>query len=309
MNTVFVEKSFDGRIMHMIEVLFGESEACSMQCAKSLTKQQSRADGPTSMIGNPPQPDGQTKAWTTIAGSPDEVVCLSYMMDIGDIRQPCDSAYRQQLIFGLKYDRLPGTVKEQEARLDMLQYQQFSRLQAMLEEGRPIRVWYSRAPYAYCGLCWLCYELRNREADITVVSLPEYVLREDSVMVQYQSFCEVACEEFGMFLNRQKKLTMQERRMYEIQWIEMLDAATMLRAVVNGKLLGVPEDFYDFLILQRLTKKPQKEARVVGDLLGYSQIAVGDWWYFYRIRCLAREGKIQAAEDRENPGMLLIWHK
>lgn len=97
--------------------------------------------------------------------------------------------------------------------------------------------------------------------------------------------------------------------MYAMEWSEMLDAGTMLRAVVNGKLLGVPEDFYDFLILQRVTHKPQKEARVVGDVLGYSQIAVGDWWYFYRIRRLVEKGKIQAMEDHENPGRILIFAK
>lgn len=291
----------------MVEVLFAESEACSMKCAKSHTKQSYRkSDGPTAVLGNPPQAVEQPKAWTTVAGSPEKVVCLSYMMDIGDIRQPFDGAYRQRLILDLMYDRQIAAGKEQEARVDLLRYQQYARLRELMEEGEPIRVWYSKAPYAYCGLCWLCYELRNRKADITVVNLPEYVIREDAVIVQYQSFCEVACEEFATFLNRQRKLTMQERRMYEIEWSEMLDAGTMLRAVVNGRLLGVPEDFYDFLIFQRVTGKLEKEVRVVGDILGSSRIAVGDWWYFYRIRRLVEEGKIRAVEDGENPGRYLI---
>ncbi|WP_143449120.1 hypothetical protein [Lachnoclostridium sp. An196] len=37
----------------MIEVLFGESEAGSMKCAKSM-KSLCRSDGPVSVIGNPP---------------------------------------------------------------------------------------------------------------------------------------------------------------------------------------------------------------------------------------------------------------
>lgn len=74
----------------MIEILFEESEACSMKCAKGLAKQpQTRADGPTAVIGNPPQ-FGRKEAWAMIEGSSDEVVCLSYLMDLGDIRQPFD---------------------------------------------------------------------------------------------------------------------------------------------------------------------------------------------------------------------------
>lgn len=191
----------------MIEVLFEEGEACCMKCAKSNAKpSHTRADGPTAVIGSPPQSVGQPEIWTAIDGTPEEVVCLSYMLDIGDIRQPYDSDYRQQLILDLKYDRRLAFGEEQAIRAEMLRYQQFSRLLELIEAGEKIRVWYSKASYSYCGLCWLCYELRNRKADLSVVSLPEYVLREGSVIVRYQSFREVACEEFGRFLNRQKSL-------------------------------------------------------------------------------------------------------
>lgn len=73
-----------------------------------------------------------------------------------------------------------------------------------------------------------------------------------------------------------------------------------LRAVVNGKLIGVPEDFYDFLIWKRITRKPIKEARLIGDILGYNQLGVGDWWYAKRIDYLIQSGKIKIIEDSEN---------
>ena len=296
----------------MIEVLFAEGEACSMKCAKSRLKRiNSTRNGPTAVIGNPPQNLERPEEWTAIPGTPDEVICLSYRMDIGDIRQPFDSVYRQEMILDLHMHgrQFASEAEREAARSELLRYQQYARLQELIRDGNPVRIWYSHAPYAYCGLCWLCYGLGNGKADIMVVSLPEYRMRADSVIVRYKSWNETAAEEFGSFLHYQKKLTMPERRMYATEWSEMLDAGAMLRAVVNGKLLGVPEDFYDFLILQRLTKKPEKEARVVGDILGYSQIGVGDEWYFYRIRRLAEEGKIQAVKDSDKPDGLLIFAK
>lgn len=293
----------------MIEILFAEGEACSIKCAKSRSKSlHSRKNGPTAVLGKPPQNLEQQEEWTAIPGTPDEVICLSYRMDIGDIRLPFDSAYRQELILDHMYGgRFASAAKREMGRSELLYYQQYARLQELIKDGCPVRIWYSHAPYAYCGLCWLCYVLGDKKADITVVCLPEYRIRADSVIVRYKSWNEVAAEEFGNFLRYQKKLTMPERRMYAIEWNKMLDAPTMLRAVVNGRLLSVPEDFYDFLIFQRLTKKPEKEARVVGDILIHSQIEVGDGWYFYRIRQLIQEGKIQAVKDSSRPDEWMIF--
>lgn len=69
---------------------------------------------------------------------------------------------------------------------------------------------------------------------------------------------------------------------------------------MNSKVISVPEDFYDFLIFQRLTHKPVKEVRLIGDILGHSQISIGDWWYAKRIEYYIQQGKIRIVEDSES---------
>lgn len=54
----------------MVEVLFGESEAGSMKIAKNKYNFQDE----------------------------DKVICLGFMMDIGDIKESADSPYRRNLI-------------------------------------------------------------------------------------------------------------------------------------------------------------------------------------------------------------------
>lgn len=36
--------------------------------------------------------------------------------------------------------------------------------------------------------------------------------------------------------------------MYALEWTDLVNENSPLRAVINGKLIGVPEDFYDFRI-------------------------------------------------------------
>lgn len=43
------------------------------------------------------------------------------------------------------------------------------------------------------------------------------------------------------------------------KWMELTEDNSPLRAVVNGELVGVPEDFYDFLILREITEAPVKK--------------------------------------------------
>ena len=84
----------------MIEVLFAESEAASMKTAKS-TVVSIKTDGPTAVwsAGKKTVPKSGHTGW--IEGSSDEVICLGFMLDIGNIREPIDSACRKNLIYSL----------------------------------------------------------------------------------------------------------------------------------------------------------------------------------------------------------------
>lgn len=84
----------------MIEVLFGESEAASMKAAKNKIVI-GRVNGPVSvwMAGKKMPPSKPFAGW--VEGTAEEVICLGFMLDIGDIKEPVDSAYRKELIYSL----------------------------------------------------------------------------------------------------------------------------------------------------------------------------------------------------------------
>lgn len=70
---------------NMIEVLFGEGEAASMKAAKDKE------------IGT--------------------VICLGFMMDVGDIREPVDSLYRKELLYSMYAQNQWEQDKEMEEEL------------------------------------------------------------------------------------------------------------------------------------------------------------------------------------------------
>lgn len=284
----------------MIEVLFGESEAGSMKAAKS-TVISGITRGPVSVwtAGKKKAPDREYAGW--VPGTSEEVVCLGFMLDIGDIKEPVDGTYRKNLICSMYAQDQWGQDDEMEAELKKasdVYAEEKRRLQKYLEDGEAIRIWYSDAPYSRCGFYSLCSMLREYDNDIYAVKLPEYRVSTGSITI-YQNWGEIAAEEFAGFLSCEKKLSEDELRMYAAEWSELVEDNSPLRAVVNGGVIGVLEDFYDFLIWKELTDEPVKEARLIGNILGHWRLSIGDWWYAARIEHFIRQGRIKVTKDSE----------
>ena len=283
----------------MIEVLFAESEAASMRAAKS-TVIYSKIDGPTSVFiaGKKKPPEKEHSGW--LEGNAGDVVCFGYRLDIGNIQEDIEGHYRKNLIFSLL-----NMENEKETQDYADSYMQMQKLKIYLEAGESIRIWYSDAPYSRCGLYHLCNILNCYENEIYLVKLPEYVVHGKTICF-YKNWGEVAAEEFAGFLSGERIVSKEELRMYASLWNELVEDNSPLRAIVNGKMIGVPEDFYDFMILNRITTKPIKECRLIGDIIGHNQASIGDWWYAKRIQHFIEEGLIKVLEDAETPYARLI---
>ena len=285
----------------MIEVLFGESEAASMKAAKnSNTSICRKVNGPATVIGKITISHEQYVE--CIQGKPKEVICLGFMLDIGNIKETIDSKYRKDLIYSLYCQEQLSKDPKMEAelrKLGILYVNELVRLKKYLENGESIRIWYSNSPYSICGFYCLCKWLQQFNNDVLAVKLPEYKVKGNTI-ASYQNWGEVEAEEFAGFLQYEKKLSKEEQRLYALLWSELKEDNSPLRTVINGKVVGVSEDFYDFLIWKRLTGKPIKQARLIGDILGCYPIGIGDWWYAARIEHFIKEGKIKVNEDSDN---------
>ena len=283
----------------MIDVLFAESEAASMRAAKS-TVIYSKIDGPTSVFiaGKKKPPEKEHSGW--LEGNAGDVVCFGYRLDIGNIQEDIEGHYRKNLIFSLL-----NMENEKETQDYADSYMQMQKIKIYLEAGESIRIWYSDAPYSRCGLYHLCNILNCYENEIHLVKLPEYEVRGKNI-VYYKNWGEVAAEEFAVFLSGERILSKEEIQMYAFLWNDLVEDNSPLRAMVNGKMIGVPENFYDFMIFNRLTTKPIKECRLIGDIIGHNQASIGDWWYAKRIQHFIEEGLIKVLEDAEKPYARLI---
>ena len=249
----------------MIEIVFGESEAGAMKLALASSKK----------LGS-------------------DVICLGMMLNIGNIKIPLSDKYRGNLLFKMLYQEQWGEDKEMQNELKNLgthYLDELRRLKEYLKKGESVRVWYSDSPYALCGIYWLCNALSRVKRDIYAVKLPDFE--------PYVSWAEVDPDKFEEHLSFQRKLSTIEIQRFAIEWQRLREENAPLRAMINGTVISVPSNFYDFLIWDHLANAPKKEAVLIGEILRSNRIGVKDWWIASRIEHYIHLGRIKIIKDSD----------
>lgn len=199
----------------MTEILFGEGDAGALKAARRIDD----------AIG--------------------EVVCLPFMLDIGDISEPPTSRARRRLLSAMFYREQWGSDEEMKNELrglgDRYSYE-LDRLKALMKKGGAIRVWYSSAPYSVCGMMWVCGLLSRYEGEVYAVELPRREVGE-SVITERSTLGELEPRELAELLPLQRRMTRLEIRSFAMEWERLVSENAPLRAVINGAVIGVPTNF------------------------------------------------------------------
>lgn len=168
--------------------------------------------------------------------------------------------------------------------------------------GEEVRIWADDTPDGACGLRHAAALLAGLDARVTLVSLPRWWERPDGAVVRWErGWGEVHPEEFGLHLGGAEELTRPVLRMLAMEWERLREENAPLRAVVNGRVMGVSEDFYDPVLRRCLTEKPQKVANVLGQAL-VQLSGVGDWLLARRLRAMAEAGTVRVDEAGSTRG-------
>lgn len=309
----------------MIEITFTESAGGGLKMAQSFGKGKYRK-GCVGVIlhhedGSEPTPEeieaAQREAelhhqqeWEQaipLGGKAGDVYCFSQGLALGDIRDPLcipDRLSALKVLFSFWNEQIEQDMRKQLEKISP----QLDEIRSRISKGEDARIWYSNIPDELCGFYWLMDELRSLpEGHGTIYGLkqPQFEEKANSV-VSYKGWGEVEPGHFGAFVHLAVPVSDQMRRVYGNMWKELQRENTLLRACIDGRLRSAPENLYDHYIRMELENEPEefKEARLVGNVLGKYELAVGDGYIHYRIEKLVEAGElipVTKAKDGE-PG-------
>jgi hypothetical protein len=234
-----------------------------------------------------------------LGGRPTDVLGLSLMLSMGDIQaELTEDGPRFALLRRWLTADPWGELEEAEDAIRQFWENCLADLAALKARApsEPVRIWVDDTPDSQCGLRFAAELLSKTAKAVTMVPLPRWQAREDHVAVQYDSWGEVCPEDFGSFLPLEAPLPPAVLQMLAGQWRELQRENAPLRAMINGQLLSVGEDFYDPLLRQVLADQPCKVAQAIGQVLGRYRPGIGDWLLACRIRAMLESGELRMVQ-------------
>lgn len=270
-----------------------------MKVAKNYSEK-SMIGGAIAYIGKKPSKCELKKMYEgkAIGGSSRDVVYIGFSLDVGSIRGEIDGIERKE-VFNNIWGCIDFDEKEKE-RFFHMQREDLEKLLSAAMQGIPIRIWRSNAPFSACAYAFLCDALKNIDCKASVVSLPEYRETSNNTVVSYSSWSEIPPGQFYSFLSYERELSEAEKCMQASLWEDLKEENMPLRAIVNGKLISVPEDFYDHLIVKNIPNGEFVMARLIGNILCKHQLGVSDGWYALRIKKMIEENKLKVVADKDS---------
>ena len=175
-----------------------------------------------------------------------------------------------------------------------------------VENGETLRIWYSNQPDEICGLYWIMNLLKSWEllfTKVVLVKLPEWTIDETTI-VRYNSWGEVEPGKWHNYLDLQMTAPKVLINAIASHWSDLQKENAPLRALINGRLQSVPENFYDDFILREIDseKNEFREANLIGRILGKYQLGISDRWLALRIEEMIRSGKLSVVSSAPEDG-------
>ncbi len=233
----------------------------------------------------------------------EKIINLPLALSIGNISETGIGAEREKAL-SLLMGTFPDMASQVVGELLNTGRKSYDVLLKQVQSGEAIRVWVSREPDAMCGLYWLMEQLRPiglETLDVTLMELPEWEERPDGTVVRYAGWGEVEPYRFGAMVRLGKKLPVNALHGLASRWRALQQENSTLRAMLNGKLVSVPESLYDTFILRELDKQENEfsEAQLVGQVLGKYQLGISDAWIALRIEEFIKEGLLSPITTSE----------
>ncbi len=298
----------------MLQIVFSDSECGALKLAARCGPSNGD-DGPIAFIfgdgKHEPNQEEKEKAMAQfkarrekenrrarpVGGNPGDVLCPCVGLDIGPLSGPDAEKARFDLLtawLGGDFP-LPGQDRDDHTQRDQLweeHRRDRKRLLECGEQGEAVRIWYSDAPYSLCGLYEVLWLLRDRDCPVTALEMPRWMPLEDGTAQSCLSWGELSPGDWAAYLPLEREIPETVRRAVAMEWSRLRAENAPLRAVINGRLHSVGEDFYDPFIRAHIPDGTFRVGQLIGEVLGRCQLGISDWWIAKRIRVMENRGEL-----------------
>lgn len=232
---------------------------------------------------------------------PEGILSFEFHWDLGYLDKPEDSEYRMKLPASLYYWHHVRLHPEDERELYLDGEKNFRELKALrllAEKGKSFRIWYSSNAMEMAGFYYICNILKDYDVDVYAVELPSLISIGDKPK-QISSWGMAHSYEFGYLVENQRLLSANEVAYIASLWRGLVEENAPLRVVISNRLVSVPADFYDSIILNCFDGNTIRENEWVSEIMGMF-LGLDCGFVEQRIWEMGKAGVISLIKDGEN---------
>ncbi|MFF2177586.1 DUF1835 domain-containing protein [Lysinibacillus sp. NPDC058147] len=158
----------------------------------------------------------------------------------------------------------------------------------------PIYIWYGNNADEQCGLRFFLYLLRDKSNEIFLINTTEH--SKTHCPTSHLSSQQLA----QLFVNIKEKrpLTIQDHLIFKNEWETLSQTNDVLRLWINNEIKGVPENYFDPLIIETIERLHNEQAAkdfiktgiVIAELLPLIEDLPSVFFLECRIRFLVNNG-------------------
>ncbi len=245
------------------------------------------------------------KAQTPEKSFAKEILALPLELPFGDIATALSSECARKDYINKWLNADPWGDFEQDADIDTFWSSSISslaRLKSALKRGEDIRLWVDHSPSAICGKYFVANLAQESGSDIYIVTIPEDFISTNKGALSNRAFFDFCEDDIIELLTQASKIADSSLFYMAEHWSKLVAENAPLRVVQGDKLVSVPIDYYDEIIVASVPKKETLIGVVIGDILDDEQMyLLGDYFIAERIRHLISVGKLKVTSEKEAP--------
>ncbi|MDF2871765.1 MAG: hypothetical protein K0R05_3340 [Anaerocolumna sp.] len=301
----------------MLEIVFNNSVKGAMKCAMHYNYTNIIGGvSAISIIGDATKKDIKSflrreakkrKMYRSLEGSPQDIISLPFQLDIGDISGNILDDKRKKLLNLMNTWTIPGPPGMEEPFQESLKQgleaegrdaiADYNRLIDYAQKGGDIRIWWSDTPYSACGYYSTISILASYKCKITAVKLPKYLSLDKKSVMTFSSWSEVEAGYFYYFLPYEQEIPKWQLEEISNEWKQLKKENAPLRAVINGTLNSVSDDFYDTFLKALMPAGEFTVAQLISEILTTKRLGVSDRWYQMRINNMIEREELCIVKD------------
>jgi hypothetical protein len=168
-------------------------------------------------------------------------------------------------------------------------YKKFYKKILKVKSSDTLYLWFGQCSQELCGLMYTLEFLKDKNPETYLINVSDKIEEAaNGNIYTYRAVAEVMPKKLKAFIDIKRKPETDELNQLLNQWNFLKNENSVLRIHEKGRIKSVKENYFDTDILKYTEKEFKKSARIVGNVLGFSENKISDEYIFWRVQELVK---------------------